>query len=574
LIKWKNSTKGSLRLFSNNNDFFALQRLYSRCSIKRDNFAAMNYKTDDGLTVKNFRDSFNIELQFEKNDSSAENCLIMYLKGEAGIRESLKKTPDLCIVPYSVFEDAAMLLNNSGLAIAIIDDGNKNLSRLGSDQHVILRKSYQYELIKSSSAESLISSISIDEGLWDLLNSSAELFENYFDKIQKSQAASRHRSLFNLAGIIRIELHTTKDRKKSSFLKPLSQKVFAEIDRDAVFSDNTGYKTILALHDKGVFSFITGVTNDSAAPLVFDEIEKTATGKLMNISRDTANNHKRILTDRKRLMALLSRYIQSPQYHKVHGSEIMKLKKAIERRREDYSKEDLSFDTTGLQENSKKYRMSDTGDSDSKNDKTKKNLIICRTKSACKKIPRKIRLSAPFGALLILLILFAILLTRDYIKIPKASKSEAVIQSKEIDDKFRKLGEQLNIKVDNSDIYVYANDVAVKNGYHKIAETNLRDRNPDWIYPKNVFMMLDGQRVTVSKGDTLWNLSKNKLIESIIRFDEIIKKINALPASARPQHVIAASKLARTKSQLEIIKKLRELYPTKTKDSAAQDESR
>jgi len=83
-----------------------------------------------------------------------------------------------------------------------------------------------------------------------------------------------------------------------------------------------------------------------------------------------------------------------------------------------------------------------------------------------------------------------------------------------------------NIKISAIDIYKYANDVAIKNGYAELANKGLKEKNPHWIYPSNIFIMLDGESVTVRKGDTLWDLSKTKLEKMSILFHDIIEKVD------------------------------------------------
>ncbi len=73
--------------------------------------------------------------------------------------------------------------------------------------------------------------------------------------------------------------------------------------------------------------------------------------------------------------------------------------------------------------------------------------------------------------------------------------------------------------ITNTDIYRYANKVALKNGYAELKDAGIKTKNPHWIYPGNSFVLLDDQKITVSDGDTLWSIAKRKLIEMDIKFD-------------------------------------------------------
>lgn len=63
------------------------------------------------------------------------------------------------------------------------------------------------------------------------------------------------------------------------------------------------------------------------------------------------------------------------------------------------------------------------------------------------------------------------------------------------------------------------NEVAVKNGYHKMApeylKANLKGKDPDWIYPGNSFKMPDNETVHVVEGNTLWGICEKYLINEI-----------------------------------------------------------
>jgi hypothetical protein len=85
--------------------------------------------------------------------------------------------------------------------------------------------------------------------------------------------------------------------------------------------------------------------------------------------------------------------------------------------------------------------------------------------------------------------------------------------------------EKYNIRVTDRDIFYYVNQVAVKNGYAPLSYRHVKYRNPDWIYPGNVFYMLDGERIVVKKGDTLWGISGKKLMKRAVDFYKTVDVI-------------------------------------------------
>ncbi|HNW28940.1 MAG TPA: hypothetical protein PKN50_10720, partial [Spirochaetota bacterium] len=173
-------------------------------------------------------------------------------------------------------------------------------------------------------------------------------------------------------------------------------------------------------------------------------------------------------------------------------------------------------------------------------------------------LPTAVKIALPLGLILIiaaLLFLYPTDHTGTAGKRAASIKAKGpVAQSRDIDTRYRQLGIQLNIKVKDHDIYRYANEVAVKNGYYRIAETRLRERNPDWIYPENVFIMLDFQPVVVSKGDTLWNLSKNKLIESTIKINDLMRQFAGADKATRARLVKQIKLYAFTAEQMAMLK--------------------
>ncbi len=82
------------------------------------------------------------------------------------------------------------------------------------------------------------------------------------------------------------------------------------------------------------------------------------------------------------------------------------------------------------------------------------------------------------------------------------------------------------------DLLNLTNVVAEKNGYHKIVtdfeKPYVKGKDPDWIYPGNELVMPDSKKVTVVKGDVMWNLCETFLINQInkneIEIQEIIDK--------------------------------------------------
>jgi hypothetical protein len=139
----------------------------------------------------------------------------------------------------------------------------------------------------------------------------------------------------------------------------------------------------------------------------------------------------------------------------------------------------------------------------------------------------------------------------------KSGKNGKIIFTvKRVDDQEKQLLKKHKVKISESDIYRYSNDVAVKNGYEKLSYDGLRERNPHWIFPDNIFIMLDGEKVTVQKGDTLWDLCRAKLEKMNADFYKIIDEIEKTDISEKSKIsrlLTEAEKYSYIKQQFEII---------------------
>lgn len=63
------------------------------------------------------------------------------------------------------------------------------------------------------------------------------------------------------------------------------------------------------------------------------------------------------------------------------------------------------------------------------------------------------------------------------------------------------------IEITVRDIILLVNQIATSNGYAPMHSDVIRERDPDWIYPGNVFVLPDESSYTVVGGDTLWDLT-------------------------------------------------------------------
>jgi len=104
----------------------------------------------------------------------------------------------------------------------------------------------------------------------------------------------------------------------------------------------------------------------------------------------------------------------------------------------------------------------------------------------------------------------------------KTSSEEIPGISREWLEEFLDLGD---IKITVLDVYILTNTIAKKNGYRELDSPVQLGKDPNWIYPGNLFTLPDGEEYTVLKGDTIWHIAKNFIKEQIEKQRKLCQNI-------------------------------------------------
>lgn len=87
------------------------------------------------------------------------------------------------------------------------------------------------------------------------------------------------------------------------------------------------------------------------------------------------------------------------------------------------------------------------------------------------------------------------------------------------------------IQITILDVYYLTNKIAAANGYTELDSVEQLGKDPNWIYPGNVFVLPDETQYTVLQGDTIWHIAKRFIQKNLDRdwavYRSLIEKIGS-----------------------------------------------
>ncbi len=491
-IKWSNSRKNVVKIFSDSKDEFDLmQKLFQDAIIKHEKFHGHSFDTGDGIKVQNYPGSVNEKVTYINTAPSFKKLELAYLKEYLGTREILDEKLDAVIVPYTIYEQAALFFKSTITPVMCVDDGNKNIIKLKTIDIIILNQKVQYEFNKFEDEDSLVqNAVRMLPGreIVECINAKdvegikQALFNNI--PIKDKLGFADIKDLLNIVSALRIFLNTTTDRRFSSEIQRILQRALASFNREEIIARETkAIKVYLYFYDKAIYEFYENL-----------DIKNKTEDELM------PDMPVRIQTDRIRFNELLDLYKKS---NNKTNKDFTLLNDEISRRKELYKKEVISTEEKQFKKEVLKIRL--------------------------KKIS-KIFLIILIAVTLALISVLGYNYYKEYRESRRAEeerqeKAEAErIKTEKENNERTELIEKYKIHVSDHDIYIYANKVARKNGYREIEYKDLKEKNPNWIFPGNIFYLMDNEKILVKWGDTLWDISDKKLMETQLQLYKLIEK--------------------------------------------------
>jgi hypothetical protein len=519
-IKWSNSRKNVIKIFSGlKEEFDLMQKLFQGVIIKHENFHGHSFDTGDGIKIQNYPGSGNEKVTYINTAPSFKKLELAFLKEYLGIKEILEEKLDAIIVPYTIYEQASLFFKSTITPVICLDDGNENIIKLKASDVIILNRKMQYEFnkfvdedhlvqnaIRTLSGREIVESINAK----DIEGIKQSLFNNI--PIKDNLVFADIKNFLNIVSLLRIFLNTTTDRKFSSEIRRILQKSLTSFNRDQIIGLETkSIKVNLYFYDNAIYEFFEIIAIN----------ERVKDDVLLDMPD-------RIQNDRIRFNELLELYKNT---HNKSKKDFTALNDEISRRKELYKKETVSTEE-------KKFR---------------REVLKIRLKKLS-----KILIAVLIAAVLALVSVSGYKYYKDYRERTRAErekqelvertekeKQERLVQDeserkeaeKEKNEK-TELIKKYNIRVSDQDIYVYANKVARKNGYREIEYKDLKDKNPNWIFPGNVFYLMDGQKITVVWGDTLWDISDKKLMEAQMQLYKLLEKLETAKTIIEKQELL------------------------------------
>ncbi|GEM_PF-714301 len=486
-LRWKELHRGQLSIYCDHGEADYLTQLFPGLSIRSGSFRGLAADTGAGLTVQNDSGTVNLKLTYRAIEPKGTDLTIAYVQDQRDIERILKEKLDGIFITYSTYEKTNLLFKSAKTPFAIIDDGNANVLRLPGDNPPVIYRDIPYELKRYDTFDELLQDLSSLQPLAEigplLYAGDITALQHYSERYAGDapiDTVPLQLELYNFLSALRALLEVTGSRKHAQVARRLITDLSPLLDRRKTVAAAASPFIILGFLEHSIHSFIGLKAQPRRASRLIEVIEKG--GAPYDIpDPEKREFFLRMQKDRKRLeelVRLFQREMNEEQYRK--------LSEAFDERKRRYFEE---------------------------------ALITLPPPKQQRRIFRKVAIAFIIVAAALVL---AISL-KGGIEYYHLYREQALREASE-----KRRGELISrydIRVTDRDIFTYANDVAVKNGYQRIMSKRFRGKNPHWIFPGITITMLDGEERTVVQGDTLWEIAKEKVMGIHLAFYEIVSRI-------------------------------------------------
>ncbi len=536
LLKLKEQRESKLNIFSNAPMKIAkITQCYPEASIIHKTFDSMKIHNPNGLRLESFKNSSNMKLSFSI-DSGKHRIKILFLNSTEKFPKNIFKDIDAILLPYTLYEESTMLLKSMEVPLFIIDDKNPNLVKLNDLKSILIFRNIQYELRVKESCDDIINENITDREFISALNKQDS--GTIIRKIKAAQEDGNYVGLYNFISALRGTLMVTSNR---IFAKELQEILLVNsniLDLNKIIGENHSIIAKIYMSPKIAMMFLVKLPQNNNGQILSDYRRDKE-----NFGNNALEREKlllqRMTEDRKRLDTLLDILYSGMDLETRDNmlDQVKLIREKILERKAMVNKKNfmLSMGNEVINEKLKTDGRIQTPETEHSSQGTNFNPRNPPLKTKKLSIARsKIIFLLVFGAILVSIIsLFLIPEQEEDSPTPQAPElAEPKAPTEKNTDKFELTQKERSelktygIEITHGDIYKYANDLAQKNGYGDLGNSNGEKRDPHWIYPSNTLIMLDGTRVRVKKGDTLWKISKVKLEKISIKCGSLLEKID------------------------------------------------
>jgi hypothetical protein len=519
-LKSKCSKGGSLQVYSDQAGMRIFEDLYGRTGLKVIPLSEAEYD-NTVFQVRELKGSGNLLINME--DSTRNRPIrTAYLREKESLKELPENELDLLIVRHELFRSSPTLFRSTTVPV-IVTGAEKDLGRIRGLETPAASEGIQYELELYLEVEDVLAASILDEDLLGILyNGDRKAFNDYLAEIDQRfpDPLERSANLFNVMGLCRFLLKNTSNRGVSSSLKQIYGDAGSRLDRGVLIFHRDRLMVTLRIQGKALLEEMK-ILPVRDLVLHRDNVPE-------NEPEGTEpEGYERIRKDRRRLMELVRLYLSSKS-----GPSLQEHALRVSEHREAFR----------IQFPEKEEAAGPT--------RRRAGIMI-------------VVLALVMAAALVF---FAWLFMKGPAD-PGVSKPvesrEEVVQLSSMKEEMEKqrieydaLKQKYDIQVSETEIFQYASRIARENGYSPLTMPGVREKNPHWIFPGNVFVMHDGEKIVVREGDTLWDISRTKLERVNLKFYSLVDTIPSKEKNERQKLMERAREMALTDEHRKVLERL------------------